>query len=517
MVKKIIKNTIKKHNLINADEHIVIGLSGGPDSVCLFSVLNELKEDLRITLHAVHVNHGFRPGAADEDQQYVEQLCAEKSVECTSFVYDCSAIAEQEKLSSEEAGRQVRYKSFLEVAEELIEQGIPACKIKIAVAQNADDQAETVLFRLLRGTGTDGLAGIAYRRKEQNIEVIRPLLDTKRKDIEAYCLEHNLNPRIDHTNLQPIYTRNKIRLELIPYLEEHFNNNIMETLGRLSCIASEDKEYLWQSAETAYKELEVSPGVFEQKGLAELAPAVRHRVVLKALQQQGLTQDVTFTHLEALDAVLKTDGESRTVEFPEGYRAAVRYGEVSFYRVDGDECFADKPGRDCHRNAVFRVKVLPIADIAAKGDASDEKAAKDGERANAFDTNRHDIASNSHGTAKIRHEAALKQDKTACQSAQFDADKVTALHGSAEPVLRTRREGDYLSISNGRKKIQDLFVDMKVPKEQRERVLVAAVGSEVLWLPVQVDKGVKKARYSSRCKLDMNTKKCLVLELDCEI
>ena len=531
MVKKIIKNTIKKHNLINADEHIVIGLSGGPDSVCLFSVLNELKKELQITLHAVHVNHGFRPGAAEEDQQYVEQLCAEKGVGCSSFVYDCNAVAAQEKLSSEEAGRKVRYESFLKVAEELIIQGIPADKIKIAVAQNADDQAETVLFRLLRGTGTDGLAGIAYRRKEQNIEVIRPLLDTRRKDIEAYCREQNLNPRIDHTNLQPIYTRNKIRLELIPYLEEHFNNNIMETLGRLSCIASEDKEYLWQSAENAYKELEVSPGVFEQKGLAELAPAVRHRVMMKALQQQGLTQDVTFSHLEALDAVLTAEGESRTIEFPDGYRASVRYGEVAFYRIGGEQHVAEGSGSCCHQNAVLRVQVLPVANIQAKGDMSGETACAEAARTSDFDTNRHGaapishgaasishgVAPISHGAAPISHGAAPKQDKTVHQTAQFDADKVIHFHSSTRPVLRTRREGDYLSIKGGRKKLQDLFVDMKVPKEQRDRVMVAAAGSEILWLPVQPDKGIKKARYSFRCKLDKDTKKCLMLELDCEI
>ena len=166
MVKKNIKNTIVKNNLINAGEHIVIGLSGGPDSVCLFSVLAELQDELQITLHAVHVNHGFRPGAAEDDQQYVEQLCRKMGIECTSFVYDCNAVAEELGLSSEEAGRKVRYESFMTVAEQI---DAPEEKIKIAVAQNADDQAETVLFRLMRGTGTDGLAGMAYSRMEKNI------------------------------------------------------------------------------------------------------------------------------------------------------------------------------------------------------------------------------------------------------------------------------------------------------------------------------------------------------------
>ena len=551
MVKKNIKNTIRKHNLINADEHIVIGLSGGPDSVCLFSVLNELKEELGITLHAVHVNHGFRPGAADEDQQYVEQLCAEKGVECTSFTYDCSAIAREQGLSSEEAGRKVRYESFLKVAERLM-QGcsgndpqkidgrddqsnkapVPAERIKIAVAQNADDQAETVLFRLLRGTGTDGLAGIAYRRKEQNIEVIRPLLDTWRTDIEAYCVEQGLNPRIDHTNLQPIYTRNKIRLELIPYLQENFNENIMEALGRLSRIASEDKDYLWKCAEEAYNRIRIAgsgqqdskssgegtiilshqgitktpvildqqstaqaPVILNQKDLADLEPAVRHRVVMRALQDVGLKQDVTAAHLDAVDSILTAAGESKTVEFPNGYRASVRYGEVAFYRditVSQNMDFVEACDMVCDKNA----------DFSSKCHMEEQKLQKvsrdDGQRA-MFDTVRH-------AQGAIKH-----------QTAEFDADKIATIHGDAQPVLRTRREGDYIAIKDGRKKIQNLFVDMKVPKEYRDSVLMAAVGSEIIWIPQQPYKGIKKARYSYRYKLDMDTKNSLELEFDCEI
>ena len=725
MVKKNIKNTIKKHNLINADEHIVIGLSGGPDSVCLFSVLNELKDELGITLHAVHVNHGFRPGAAEEDQQYVEQLCAEKGVECTSFIYDCNAIAQQEKLTSEEAGRKVRYESFLKVAERLMQGGcaddkmasgshiaphnkiapVPADKIKIAVAQNADDQAETVLFRLLRGTGTDGLAGIAYRRYEQNIEVIRPLLDTWRKDIEAYCEEHGLQPRTDHTNLQQIYTRNKIRLDLIPYLQENFNANIMGTLGRLSRIASEDKDYLWKCADEAYNRLclsgsgsqgdtaqdsgaphetlppfkpaELQNGAVEnagsiilnqqggvsasaetvtlhqqggvsasaetvtlhQQGLAELEPAIRHRVVMKALQDLGLTQDVTAAHLDAVDSILTASGESKTVEFPDGYRASVRYGEAAFYRVsrlpngalhlvdnqnplsvEGNQLFgnpnwlsaegvtengnrgdlatqnmtfAEECDPACVKNARFSFSVCQNDDFFAKshmqsqasgqnvcqnddlgakihesqqvsgqnvcqnavfssncpaGEQKLQKVSRDDGQSADFDKVRHSPEAPKHASSgqsadfdKIRHAPGAPnatfdtirhtpgapnatfdtirhaQGTATHQSATFDADKIAAIHGDAQPVLRTRREGDYIAIKGGRKKLQNLFVDMKVPKEYRDSIRIIAVGSEILWLPAQPDRGVKKARYNYRFKLDADTKNCLKLEFDCEI
>ena len=576
MVKKNIKETIKKHNLINPGEHIVIGLSGGPDSVCLFSVLNELKDELGITLHAVHVNHGFRPGAADEDQRYVEQLCAEKGVECTSFAYDCNAIAREQGLSSEEAGRKARYESFLRVAEGLMtgdsqntcgknavcstdacqnddfsakshmqiaqSAPIPADKIKIAVAQNADDQAETVLFRLLRGTGTDGLAGIAYRRKEQNIEVIRPLLDTWRKDIEAYCDEHGLQPRTDHTNLQPIYTRNKIRLDLIPYLQENFNANIMETLGRLSRIASEDKDYLWKCANEAYNRIRVHgsepqgytdqdnailqgikavPETAEQENsvietlnqqeLAELEPAIRHRVILKALQEVGLMQDVTAAHLDAVDSILTATGESKIIELPDGYRVSVRYGEVAVYHVNHMPNEAVAFG--VCQNADFSSKCLAPEQKTQKVSHADGQKTKFDKIRHALEDTKHVPSGQSATFDTIRHAAGVPNKQTA----QFDADKIAAVHGVVQPVFRTRQPGDYIAIKGGRKKLQNLFVDMKIPREYRDSIKVAAVGSEILWIPEQPAKGIRTARYNHRFKLDPDTKKCLMLEIDCEI
>ena len=142
--------------------HIVLGLSGGPDSVCLFSVLTELAGEMNLTLHPVHINHRFRPGAAEEDQTYVEELCRSNGLSCRSFVYDCPAMAREQKLTPEEAGRKARYEAFFKVAGEIHASGVPASKIAVAVAQNANDQCETILFRILRGTGTDGLSAVCH-------------------------------------------------------------------------------------------------------------------------------------------------------------------------------------------------------------------------------------------------------------------------------------------------------------------------------------------------------------------
>ena len=337
-----IRKTINESNLISEGDHVVIGLSGGPDSMCLFHALNSMAEEMNLTLHPVHLNHKFRPGEAERDQEYVESFCQKAGVPAKVFTVDCNALASELGMTSEEAGRKARYDAFYQVAEEI---DAPESRVKIAVAQNANDQAETVLFRVLRGTGTDGLAGMAYRREEgrngKSYMVVRPLLDVWRKDIEAYCAEHGLNPVTDHTNQEEIYTRNKIRLGLIPYIEKEYNSNIQESLVRLSGIAAQDKDYFWQETEKKLEELRITKEaadngqedgvvVLDRQGLADCHKAIRYRVIMKAFGETGLTRDITAERIEAADAIIgKKQGEKK-VEFPHGYTLTVAKGRVIF-------------------------------------------------------------------------------------------------------------------------------------------------------------------------------------------
>ncbi|MCQ4636168.1 tRNA lysidine(34) synthetase TilS [Anaerovorax odorimutans] len=468
MVREKIKKTIFRHNLIQRGEHIVIGLSGGPDSVCLFHVLKTLSAELGFSLYAVHVNHKFRPGAAEEDQAYVEELCGREGIPCETVVRDCLQLAGELGMTGEEAGRKVRYEAFDKMGQKLVQSGIPAEKIKIAVAQNANDQAETVLLRLLRGTGPDGLAGMAYLRREGDFAIIRPLLDVKRQEIETYCHDHKLNPRIDETNLQPIYTRNKVRLQLIPYLEEHFNGNIEGALVRLAKIAGEDKEYLWKITQQSYKEIMIKPGVLELEGLKGLDAAIRHRVLRKAFADCGLDQDITERHLAAADQLLLGGETSKTLDFPGGYRMTIGYDEVRFYKE-------------------------PAA--ANETDSWQET-----------------------GALGLRTEVVRAGRALPPGAAAFDWEKICMAHGEAPGIeLRKRRPGDYIRLKNGRKKLQDFFVDRKVPKEDRESVPLAAIGSEILWIIADGKTDFKSHRYSEKYKLDSSTKMVLVLEIICEM
>ena len=249
-----VRKTIENNQLLDRGAEVIIGLSGGPDSMCLFDILDCLKNELGITVHPVHVNHGLRGKDADEDQSYVEAFCRERGYDVKIFSYDCKAYADERGITTEEAGRDLRYDSFGLMAEELEN----PFKTLVAVAHNMDDQAETVLFRILRGTGLDGLKGMDYiREDERGYCVIRPLLDVSREEILEYLRERGIDPRFDKTNDEPDYTRNKLRLELIPELEREYNPKVKEALVRLAKVASQEQDALEKLAEAEYRNLQL--------------------------------------------------------------------------------------------------------------------------------------------------------------------------------------------------------------------------------------------------------------------
>lgn len=494
VVRETIKRTILTHHLIERRSHIVLGLSGGPDSVCLFHVLKSLGEELDFSLHAVHVNHKFRPGAAEQDQNYVENLCADSNISCRTFIYDCNAMARELNLSSEEAGRKARYEAFGIRAGELMEEGVPAEKIRIAVAQNSDDQAETILLRLLRGTGPDGLGGMSYDRLEGSLHIIRPLLDVWREDIEAYCRAQGLKPRVDHTNLQPIYTRNKIRLELLPLLKEHFNPAVSQSLIRLGAIARQDKDYLWKQAEEQYDRLIQSCGALDLKGLKELELPIRHRVIMKAFQQAGLTRDIGSVHLECADQVLEGGKSPAFVDFPGNYIMAID-GELLRFSSKKEQVIPKLSERLWPED--IRLK-LNLSLIDAEQGENHKKQTEQSRSADG------DVF------GQIRPSILYRAD--------FDWEKVQAACGPKPDIrLRSRQPGDYIRLRKGRKKIQDFFVDCKIPKEQRAHIPLVAAGSEILWI-ISLEGGtLERHRFSQQYTLDQTTKKTLSLEIICEM
>ena len=237
-----VTKTIKKYNLIKNGDKIVIGVSGGPDSICLLDILKKIKNPT-FDIIVAHINHMIRE-EADEDENFVKEYCSKNNIQFYSKSIDVQKIANNNKISTEEAGRNARYEFFDEILKK-------TSGNKIAIAHNKNDKIETIIMNELRGCGLSGLKGIEPIRGKY----IRPLIECERHDIERYCNDNKLNPRIDKTNFENIYTRNKIRNIVIPYIKKEFNPNIIETMDRLSILVTEQEEYIQNQVNKTYKEL----------------------------------------------------------------------------------------------------------------------------------------------------------------------------------------------------------------------------------------------------------------------
>ena len=247
MLEEEILKTITKYNLIKSGDKIVLGVSGGPDSICMLQVLNNLKEKLNFEIVVCHINHGIRENAK-LDEEYVVEFCDRIGVQC--FVLHAKAIdfSKENKIGLEEAGRKIRYDYFNEIKEK-------TSSNKIAIAHNRNDNVETIILNILRGTGPSGLKGIM----PQNGIYIRPLIETDRKDIEDYT--KILNPRHDESNDENEFSRNKVRNIVIPFIKKEFNPNINETVLRLSNLISEESDYLYNETKKAYKDVLVGENI----------------------------------------------------------------------------------------------------------------------------------------------------------------------------------------------------------------------------------------------------------------
>ncbi|MDR1571812.1 MAG: tRNA lysidine(34) synthetase TilS [Clostridiales Family XIII bacterium] len=458
----VVKDTIIRNSLIEPGSHIVAGLSGGPDSACLFHVLAALRGEMGFRLSAVHVNHLLRPGTAEGDAAYAERLCAELGAGFYGFERDVAALAREWGVGHEEAGRRARYEAFFETAGRVAgEEGIPAGMARVAVAHSRNDQAETVLLRIIRGTGVDGLAAMPYMREGRGgFRVIRPLLDLGRDDIEGYCAAAGLDPRLDETNGDATYRRNRVRIGLLPLLAREYNAGITGALARLASNAGEDRDYFSGIIDGLIRER----GAFADGGAAVempldaaagLHPALRHRLIVRCFGLAGLEQDIGAVHLRAADALIEGGRTGKTLCFPNGYRLALRYGRLAFFR---EGARAARPDAGPQGGAA-RARLSELAGRGAAGVVLDAGGAR---------------------LRVSRVPAGLPGGGAAENRLALDFGLVSSAADTVE--LRGRRAGDWIRPAgmDGRKKIQDLFVDAKIPARDRDGAALAAAGSEAL-------------------------------------
>ena len=263
---------IKENELIENEDKLILGVSGGPDSLCMLDLLYKIKQkkELNFEIIVAHVNHMIRE-EAESDENFVKEFCEKRNIEFISKKIDIKNIANSEKIGLEEAGRKERYKFFNEIlAKKMFN--------KIAIAHNKNDVAETILMNLFRGTGITGLKGIEAKTEKY----IRPLIDCERTEIERYCKEKELNPRIDKTNYENTYTRNKIRNIVIPYIQKEFNPNFIQTMYRLSNLIQEEEKYIKKEVSKKYTEILVSEDFEEKQIILDLKKFNNQEKVIKS-------------------------------------------------------------------------------------------------------------------------------------------------------------------------------------------------------------------------------------------
>lgn len=463
MLVQNVLTTINKYSLIEKGEGIVVGVSGGPDSICLLHVLHELSNDLFIRLYAVHINHMLRGQESKGDEAYTADFCRSLNIPLYIRPYDIKMIADQRGISLEEAGREIRYHEFGLIADK-------TGATKIAVAHNRNDQAETVLMRIIRGTGLEGLKGIGHRRGR----IIRPLLDVERKDIEKYCADNSLNPRTDSSNLEAVYTRNKIRLDLIPYINRIFDTDIVDSLVRMSALVKEDNEFIEAAVDSLYdKCVSFSDGSsisLNIDRLREHGGAIKGRILRKAIQQ--IKNDLKGIEHIHIDDILNLALNGRTgaeIHLPQGIRASKSYNTLKIFiynRVDYSEIL-DK-----------------IVDIPGR---TEVEALKTWIEASVFEV--------------LEGRKRFSDLPAGSLLQYFDYEKL-----KMGISIRSRNTGDMFKPlgSNGTKKLKEYYIDNKIPRELRDNIPLIAKNNEIVWII-----GYK---ISDKFKVTENTKSVLRLE-----
>jgi len=475
-----VTDLIHEYGLLRNGDGVIVGCSGGPDSMCLLHLLMKLQETMDLHLRVVHLEHGFRGEASEQDARYVEQFCNDHGIDCVVHREQVRERARQSGISDEAAGREARYELFFAEREKFLEElcagrasirDAATPQVKIAVAHNKNDQAETILMRILRGTGLEGLCGMEIVREDG---IIRPLLTTERRDIEAYCEEHQLHPRQDHTNQENEYTRNRIRLELIPYLKHHFNDNVEDALCRLGSIASESQEVIRVEADRVKDRLhhDVQGRIDDRSGLVRLDRGLRHELIRRELKHMGLTMNVSLVHLHQIDGLLQSSAASGSTDLPQGYRVAVAYDRI-LWKPPSAVTQEDENGAS---NAV--AGRITVRHSERRSEDTLDELRKLPENVKCFDGR------------KVM--AAL----------EMSAGSVT----EKELTLRCRKPGDVIRPlgSPGRKKLQDWFVDRKIPRQVRDGIPLVCIGNEVLW--------IMGYQISENYKVDAQTNQLIFVE-----
>ena len=428
-----VKETIGRHRLLAPGDTVVVAVSGGPDSVCLLDLLRELAPELSLSLHVAHLDHGFRGEESAGEARFVERLARSLDMAVTVERRDVPAYCAERGLSAQEGAREVRYAFLESVAQQIGAR-------RIAIGHTANDQAETVVMRMLRGAGMAGLSGMPPKRDR----LIRPLIDVTRQQVLGYLAERSLEFVTDPSNSKLIYTRNRVRQELMPVLER-FNPRVVEALAAEASVLREDLLALDHAAEVLLKDVLRQSGkrtLLEREGLLALPPALRRWALSRAMDRLAPESGLSFVQTGDALGFLQHAQSGRMMELPGGLVLEREYGTF-----------------------VVRLSAAPPSfdrELAVPGTTASP------DRGLVVLTEVRKTSEN------------MPESGNYLWQAQFDYAKI------ALPLrLRSRRRGDVFQpagMGGGRKKLQDFFVDEKVPRHRRDQVPILATEQDVLWV-----------------------------------
>ena len=469
MLEEKILQTIEKFDMLSFNDRVLIGVSGGPDSVTLLSVLLSFKKKYNLSIFIAHLDHMLRGEESDKDVDFVKNLAQELGLLCEVKSCHLTELAHKEHLSLEEAARKYRYKFYFETAKKIKAN-------KIALGHNADDQVETVLMRFLRGSGLEGLMGIPPMRGK----IIRPLIECSREEIEEYCQEHKTRYRIDSSNKEIVYFRNKIRLELLPLLSKDYNKNIKDITLRLRNIVSEVSAYLNQETELLFKEVAKQENpetvIIDLKKFAPLPLALKRRIIRKSIEVvKGNLYSISFRHSNEILKLTEYQLGEKEIYLPDNLMAKKIYNKIMLYKKRISKNQTEEMPTPWEYNILIPGKT----EIKSLGIKVEIKI---------LDST--DIKSFLYFTRK----------KSKGKFLEFiDYNKVKL------PLkLRNRRSGDrfYPLKMEGLKKIKDFFIDNKIPKGYRNLIpILVDSEDQIIW--------VMGMRLDDRVKINSDTKKVL--------
>jgi len=467
----------QKYHLLKPNNHVVVGVSGGPDSLCLLHLLKTLSEQFSSTrqsplaITVAHLNHQLRADAAD-DTDFVQDIAARWDFPFVGETCNIADIAAQRQQSLEEAARQVRYAFLWRVA-------VATRANKIAVGHNADDQVETILMHFLRGTGLSGLRGMLpatpitglrlHPDDVTNVEspapqIIRPLLEISRSDIEAYYQQHQLSPRFDYTNKDTTLFRNRLRHDLIPTLET-YNPNIRQVLQRTAKVVTAEVDLLNEHIEQTWSTIvtdmvqqadTVTRVDFDLSAWLGLPMALKRATLRRAIQtlRRGL-RDISFEHIESAREIAETQQASAQATLPQNLMLTVGYDRL---------VIADVTAANIHLENRPQMKTTEPLPVKLPGTTPLPDS--------PWQLKADLLAGGSVSPAQAQQVKAWE--------AYLDADIV-----GENPCLRSRRPGDTfcpLGLGGRHKKVNEFMIDQKIPSDQRDTIPLLVANGQILWV-----------------------------------